>query len=315
MASSLPRITWLARSSLAALVLALPATGLAAQQIAPQLPDYTEQQRWERGVWQADLNFIMGLRLARAKGMSVEEYGRQLGLMYAPSWGSPGDMSPGQAFDAMRRNYLSWPLADVSLVSASEEAVVGRSNRPYATSFGETGVFGTVTVDDYERAFDVVTSVIMDYLGLSYEVAPDGDHRLFTIRPRPPGHVAEFAYAPSGAAARDATAITGAWEGSYTCRGLLRAADMDLVGDGQGNVNGTLTLRRHADGPEFPSGTYRVKGTIDRDGTLVLQPDGWVERPANLLAQAFRGGISGDGRSLTGEVINYACGAFTARKR
>jgi hypothetical protein len=56
---------------------------------------------------------------------------------------------------------------------------------------------------------------------------------LFTIPPRPPGHVAEFAYAPAG----------------------------------------------------------------------------------NLLSQAFRGRISGDGRSLTGEVINYACGAFTAWKR
>jgi hypothetical protein len=315
MASSLPRITWLARSGLVALALALHTHGLAAQETAPQLPEYTEQQRWERGIWQADLNFIMGLRLARATGMSVEEYGRQLGLMYAPSWGSPGGMSPGQAFDAMRRNYLSWPSADVSLVSTSEAAVVGRSNRPYATSFGESGVFGTVTVDDYERAFDIASSVIMDYLGLSYEVVRDGDNRLFTIRPRPPGHVAEFAYNPAGTAARDATAITGAWEGSYTCRGLLRATDMNLVGDDQGKVNGTLTLRRHADGPEFATGTYRVKGTIDREGTLVLQPDGWVERPDNLLAQAFRGSISGDGRSLTGEVINYACGEFTARKR
>jgi hypothetical protein len=315
MASSLFCIRLSAHTGLVTVLLALQASGLAAQQTAPQLPDYTEQQRWERGMWQGDMNFIMGLRLARSMGMSVEEYGRQLGLLYAPSWGSPGTRTPAEVFVGMRRNFLSWPDGEVTLVSSSDDVVVGRSNRPYVASFGESGVFGTVSIADYERAFDIVTSVIMDYLGLSVESVRSDGYQVFTIRSRPPGHVPEFGYSVAGPAGRDASGLTGAWEGSYTCRGLVRAANLDLVGDSQGGVSGTLTFRRHPDGPEFATGTYRVKGTLDRDGTLALQPDGWVERPGSYLAQALRASVADSGRSLDGEVVNYACGAFTARKR
>jgi hypothetical protein len=302
-------------SALVAILLGLQGPGVMAQQTASQLPEYTEQERWERSVWQGDLNFIMGLRLARSMGMSVEEYGRQLGLLYAPSWGSPGTRTPAAVFGAIRRNFLSWPNGEVTLVSSSDDVVVGRSNRPYVTSFGESGVFGTVSLDDYERAFDIVMSVIMDYLGLNVEFVRDGGYQVFTIRSRPAGHVPEFGYAVAGPAGRDATGLTGAWEGSYTCRGLPRAANLDLVGDGHGSVSGTLTFGRHPDGPDFETGTYRVKGTLDRDGALALQPDGWVERPGDYLAQALRARVADDGRGLNGEVINYACGSFTARKR
>jgi hypothetical protein len=298
--------------TLAAVLLA--PLSLLAQDPPDALPEYTEQQRWQRAAWGGDVAMLMALRFAKAQGMTAEEFGRQLGLLYAPSWGEPDGRTPLQFYSGLRLNLMAQPTLELELLEHSDDRVVARSNRYTRAVFGEFDRFGTISIEEYERMFEVSMATIADYLGMTYALRPDGEHLLHTIGHRQPGQPATFAYSPVAPPAGDARPFSGTWEGSYDCRGNPRGVRLELSGQQSGSVEGSVQFHQAPGGPDFPTGSYRVRGTVDGDGVLNVQPAGWIERPGAYVAQPFRARLSAGGRELAGEVVRYSCGDFRARR-
>jgi hypothetical protein len=62
---------------------------------------------------------------------------------------------------------------------------------------------------------------------------------------------------------------------------------------------------------QFSPGAYTVEGTLDPvQGTLVLQPVRWLQRPAGWIAVCLHGSSAEGGRTFSGQMMNKACAGF-----
>ena len=153
------------------LFLAAPMT-VQAQEV--ELATYTPEQNWERAASQVTVMGVAAIAYAKSLGQSVEAYTQTLSDVFAPGWGEPGSGSL-RIVRGMHRNFSLWPDCEFEIVEQSETFVTVRGNRPWAQYFGEDQVWYGVTLDEYEKSFQLFNSKLAEYLGLGYEAWAEDD--------------------------------------------------------------------------------------------------------------------------------------------
>ena len=152
---------------------------LIAQQSAVELPEYTDQERWERlgmnaSWWQAAF-----LELGKVNGMTPEEVGEFFADYYSQAW-TGGRTAEGVLF-YLHRNHMAWPGASVEVISSAPAVVTARFNRPMDTYIGADEAFGGHTADEVyamRRAADVA---LADFLGATAEKESDNGDDILTL--------------------------------------------------------------------------------------------------------------------------------------
>jgi hypothetical protein len=100
------------------------------------------------------------------------------------------------------------------------------------------------------------------------------------------------------------------WAGTYTCA--------------QGRTDLVLHVERvmgsHVEavfeflhGPSNAGGSYRMRGTLNDDGTVRLIPGAWIDQPPGYVTVGMSGRVQGD--AFTGRIDNPSCGTFSVRRR
>ena len=151
--------------ALSVVALAAPVT-VRAQEI--ELASYTPEQRWERAASQFTVSLVASIVYAKSMGQSAEEVAEAWVDLFAPGWGDPGSGSL-TIVRGMHRNLALWPDCQFEIVEQSETSVTVRANRPWAVYFGEDEVWLGVTLDEWEKTFQVFNARLADHLGLGYE--------------------------------------------------------------------------------------------------------------------------------------------------
>jgi hypothetical protein len=112
------------------------------------------------------------------------------------------------------------------------------------------------------------------------------------------------------AAATAATAISGAWEGSYTCGS---AAGLNLTIQSSSTTNAlkaTFTFYP-LPGNTLPVGVYDMTGTYHSASRIVLNFSRWIHQPGSFGPVDLVGALSGD--KFSGTVVG--CSTFSVQKQ
>jgi len=172
---------------LAALASTLPAAVLAQQEDF-QIPEYTEQQRWNRlasGMvyFQAAL-----LELGMQHGMTAEEVGGFVGDVFARSWVTGADAA--QFMVNFNRNYDAFPGAESELLDSSADEVTARFNRPWEAWVGLDRQIIGITSDEFLDLHRGLTLRLSEHVGIATTWTDERDHHVVSFRTE---------YAPIGA--------------------------------------------------------------------------------------------------------------------
>lgn len=170
------------RSTLLILILALlTPLGLTAQE-APELADYTDDQRWERSSTLSVVMIASWIGYAKEQGQSVDAFADWWTDRFASTWGEPGSYGPAEVFRGMRRNWLAFKGGTVEVLEFSDSVASGRFNRPYRSVFGDDGALLGATVDDFETVFATFNEGLADRHGLELEQEIGEDGWMMTFR-------------------------------------------------------------------------------------------------------------------------------------
>lgn len=146
------------------------------------LPNYTDAQRWQRVEFHSTSFSIAIINYAKSKGESVEDVGKYVGAMFAPSWGE--DVTPGYLMRGWYRNGAAFSGATFEIVEETDHHVKFRVNNPTVSYFGDDGEAYGLTPADIQAFINAMYTEICDAHGLTYTETPDGDMRLVTVMRR-----------------------------------------------------------------------------------------------------------------------------------
>jgi hypothetical protein len=107
----------------------------------------------------------------------------------------------------------------------------------------------------------------------------------------------------AGLGSESATALSGKWNGTYTCVQGLTGLTLTMSGNWLGNVEGTFEFYPTPQNPRVPAGKYNMKGTYSK-GTLVLSGQSWVDRPKSYMMVGLNGRVAStpEGQVFSGTV-------------
>lgn len=154
------------------LILAGPS---AAQDAELRLPEYTDQQRWQRLALNLVWTQAALLELGKEKGMTPEEVGRWAGSFYARGW--LGGQEAGSYAVAMNRNHMGWPGAAAEVLAASATTAEIRFNRPWESVIGPDRQIGGQTTAEFREMIRAVNEEISAWVGIdvAWEEGEDQD--------------------------------------------------------------------------------------------------------------------------------------------
>jgi hypothetical protein len=154
------------------------AARLNAQEL--ELPEYTEEERWERlgeltVGWQAAL-----VALGEAKGMTAEETGKWVGKFFSRSWLSGGEASWYFRW-AYGRNFMAMPGASVEVLATTPTSVTGRVNRPEDAALGPGNRLMGVPGKKINAMLNAIDATVADWVGVGLERESDGEYDILTL--------------------------------------------------------------------------------------------------------------------------------------
>jgi hypothetical protein len=95
--------------------------------------------------------------------------------------------------------------------------------------------------------------------------------------------------------------LNGTWEGAYTCpQGLT-------------NLKLVITFSPHPNNPNTPSGSFRMKGNLERPDLLYLKATTWINKPAGYMTVDLRGNIYSS--RIIGNILSDGCSAFELKRK
>jgi hypothetical protein len=156
----------------------LVSNGLAQEKM--ELPDRTAQMKLNRAVWQMDLYICTGIAYAKSLGNTAEDYGKFVGEQVLPNWAGRKGQGLAPVIQAISVRWEIYQKGTFEIVSETETSVTIRMNRPYANYFYSGDLYG-VTLKEYEAFLEQMAIAIMDYLGMKYEQAVEGEYLIATI--------------------------------------------------------------------------------------------------------------------------------------
>jgi hypothetical protein len=108
-----------------------------------------------------------------------------------------------------------------------------------------------------------------------------------------------------------AAAISGDWEGSYTCSQGLTGLDLTIQRSGTKKaLKATFTFYPLPSNRRAPVGVYEMTGTYDSASRIVLTPGHWIHQPPGYAAVGLIGALSKN--KFSGKVVG--CSTFSVYK-
>lgn len=163
-------------------VLVAAAPALAQEPAAPEMPEYTQEQLWNRSSALGWTTLATTMAYARAVGQSVPELNRWLFELYEPGWSD--QLTPFTLARGMRLNHVSDPHGTFEVLESGPELVRVRHNKPWERLFGESGELYGVSVSELESFLLGFYRDLADSRGLTLTYDDDGDRYVVTIRER-----------------------------------------------------------------------------------------------------------------------------------
>jgi hypothetical protein len=166
------------------LLLGVLAAPLSAQEESYELPEYSDDQRWNRASTLFMAVLVGDLAKQKAAGVSGAEAGQASGELFGPPNGWNNSNTPMRLFRGMYRNWMIHPEQTCELLEATEDVVRARCNRPWLSYFGDDGVAFGVTVQDYTDSGQAFAATIADKHDMDWEQRVEGDDFMITVRQR-----------------------------------------------------------------------------------------------------------------------------------
>ena len=125
------------------------------------------------------------------------------------------------------------------------------------------------------------------------------------------------AAAGAGSAPARSLATGQIWRGSYRCAQGVTPLTLEVTdvahaeretpyGDGK---FATAVFRFGGQGSGLPSGSYNMEGAILEDGTIRLDPQGWIHQPPGYHMVGLSGAVGAAGR-FSGRILDASCSGF-----
>ncbi|ANV89301.1 hypothetical protein [Picosynechococcus sp. PCC 8807] len=109
--------------------------------------------------------------------------------------------------------------------------------------------------------------------------------------------------------------LTGTWEGYYYCRQGLTKLRLEIDANSASNVEATFNFSAHPNNPGVPTGSFRMRGSLQGSDQLVLKGTQWLQRPGNYMTVDLRGTVAFGGDRIQGIVTTESCGTLELVRR
>jgi hypothetical protein len=113
----------------------------------------------------------------------------------------------------------------------------------------------------------------------------------------------------------DASVLSGRWVGTYTCTQGITGLELNVSGEKSGLVSAVFSFFAVTANPGVPSGSYKMRGTYDAQGTLTLTANNesdWISRPSGYGTVDLQGKIVGN--NYSGNFTGGSCTTFSVSK-
>ena len=252
----------------------LAAQNVQQQSKTIQMQTYTVEQTTNRLSYLGTTSFASGIAMAKARGVSVEDYGRDMAKLFSPSWGAPNTGTAVRMARGVLWNATVWAGGNGNLVSVSDTAVTFRFQPSWAVHFGAQKQLVGVTLDEYNRVLTLTNQGIANYLGLRYTERVDGDWVVATITGRGGDGINRFpasSYTLTLSSQQLPTRadLVGTWDWTYT-----PAGHYTVMHDGKPAVEGDYEISfdeitvKNERGPLACTGPAKYRWTAYVDGRL-----------------------------------------------
>lgn len=91
---------------------------------------------------------------------------------------------------------------------------------------------------------------------------------------------------------KDASSLTGVWQGSYTCSQGLTGLTVRLRGDNSGDVKGVFEFYPLPQNPNVSVGSFAVSGKYFNNNQIILSPLNWIKQPQSFTMVSLNGRAS-----------------------
>ena len=147
-----------------------------------KLHQYTPEQNWERTVYNLTHFILGGIKYAKLKGETAEDYGKYLGEVHAEFWNKDKG-TPAYLVSGITRNFQMLKNFKIEILKESDKSISGRMNRAWDSwvKDAEPEEYG-ISVDEFNRFFEEKWKAIATYLGLVYNQRIEGDWIYFTVK-------------------------------------------------------------------------------------------------------------------------------------
>lgn len=261
-------------AALVLVVLPLAAQNIQQQSNTIQMQTYTADQTANRLSYLGTSSFAAAIATAKARGVSVDDYGRELGKLFASSWGAPNTGTAVRMARSVFWNATVFAGGKGDVVNVTDTAVTFRFQRVWATYFGAQKELVGVTLDEYNRVLTVTNQELANYLGLRYSERVDGDWVVATITGRGKDGINRFppsTYTVTLSAQQlpSRAELAGTWEWTYTPAGRYTVTHDGKLGvEGEYEISFDEITLKNEKGPLACNGAAKYRWTGFVDGRL-----------------------------------------------
>ena len=145
------------------------------------LRQFTPEQNWKRTVYNLTHFILGGIKYAKLKGETAEDYGKYLGEVHAQFWNKDKG-TPAYLVSGISGNFQMLNNSQIEILRESDKSISGRMNRAWDSwvKDAKSEEYG-ISVDEFNRFFEEKWKAIAAYLGLEYNQRIEGDWIYFTV--------------------------------------------------------------------------------------------------------------------------------------
>ncbi len=107
--------------------------------------------------------------------------------------------------------------------------------------------------------------------------------------------------------------MDGVWTGTYDCGQGLTGVKLTITGATGGALMARIDFYPVASNPGVPDGSYELVGSYSTAKGLVLNPDYWIDEPANYEMVGLSAS-SPHANSMSGAVHGLNCSTFSVTR-
>ena len=110
-------------------------------------------------------------------------------------------------------------------------------------------------------------------------------------------------------------ALTGSWDGTYTCAQGLTGMHLQIAAPQNGSSAVVYDFYPVASNPMVPPGSINFTASLATDGSVTLTPGSWIDQPAGYVTVKLYGTLPTAGSdTFNGTVAGNGCTTFTVTR-